>query len=274
MEPRQLRLNGQYILYDAERLPQPTAALFDADALQRQGLWQGRPTGGRGSACFVTIEGIPAVLRRYRRGGIFAGLLKDRYLRGPLTASRPWREWWVLARLHSEGLPVPAPLAARMLPTGPCYRADIVMERLPAQTLAEALIEGRRVLSREWWWAIGSTVGRLHRRGLDHADLNAHNVLLSAAQDIGQGADRSAERGTEQSEGHAVYVIDLDRARLRRPQLHWQRRNLARLERSLRKLARTAPGMAALSAESLRCLTDGWSAGRSASQGRARSGAV
>ena len=52
--------------------------------------------------------------------------------------------------------------------------------------------------------------------GLDHADLNAHNILFD-----------SNGRG---------WLIDFDRGVLRIPATHWRERNLKRLLRSLLKL--------------------------------------
>ena len=59
-------------------------------------------------------------------------------------------------------------------------------------------------------------MARIHRGGLDHADLNAHNLLF---EDDGRG-----------------WVIDVDRSRLRIPETGWREANLARLRRSLLKL--------------------------------------
>lgn len=59
-------------------------------------------------------------------------------------------------------------------------------------------------------------IARIHRAGLDHADLNAHNLLF---EDSGRG-----------------WVIDLDRSQLRIPATDWREANLARLQRSLLKL--------------------------------------
>ncbi|MCG5540569.1 MULTISPECIES: 3-deoxy-D-manno-octulosonic acid kinase [unclassified Halorhodospira] len=236
MDPQQTRQGPQYILYDADRLPAPDAALFEPEALARAGRLSGRPGGGRGSACFLEVGGIPAVLRPYRRGGLLGPLLGDCYARGRLHASRPWREWWLLARLHDEGFPVPAPLAARVRMAGPCYRAEILLERLPAATLTETLRHGP--LPAERWCAIGACIGRLHRRGLDHADLNAHNILLTTD-------------GT-------THVIDLDRARLRPRAGRWAERNLARLQRSLAKIARNDAAVAPVPASHLAALRQGW----------------
>ncbi len=238
MDPRQIREGDHAIVYDAARLAPPGPALFEPEAARRRGWLTGRPDGGRGSACFLEVEGIPAVLRPYRRGGLLAGLLEDRYLRRRLAATRPWREWWLLARLHAEGLPVPAPLAARVIPRRLFYCGEIVVERLAARTLAETL--QRRPLEAAEWRRVGEAIGRLHRRGVDHADLNAHNILLGEADPA------------------AVHVIDLDRARLRRPAQGWQRRNLRRLERSLDKLAATFAAPEARGEATRSALLHGW----------------
>jgi 3-deoxy-D-manno-octulosonic acid kinase len=66
------------------------------------------------------------------------------------------------------------------------------------------------------WEAIGRVLRRFHDEGVDHADLNAHNILLN-------------NRGE-------VFVVDFDRGEIR-IKGSWQETNLNRLERSLRKLA-------------------------------------
>ncbi len=235
MDPRHARHERSHILYDAARFPEPGPELFEPGLAEPSDQAPGGPAGGRGGARFLRVAGIPAVLRPYRRGGYLAPLLCDRYLRRRVQASRPWREWWLLARLHQEGFPVPAPLAARFRAQGIFYRAEIIIERLEARTLAQALCQGR--ISVGQWQAIGSCIGRLHRRGLDHADLNAHNIMLG--------------------EDGAVAVIDLDRARMRAPG-PWCRRNLARLQRSLNKLAIHEPSFTAVEPHELAALHRGW----------------
>src|SRR6056297_607672 len=81
----------------------------------------------------------------------------------------------------------------------------------------------------------------LHDAGVCHADLNAHNIQLG-----GQGA---------------VWLLDFDRGRLRRPGA-WQRRNLARLLRSLEKLRANVPGFR-YGAGDWRELVAGYRVGRS-----------
>ena len=70
------------------------------------------------------------------------------------------------------------------------------------------------------WRDVGAAVAQLHAAGADHADLNAHNILLDG--------------------GGAVSLIDFDRGRLRTPG-GWTSGNLSRLRRSLVKVARELP---------------------------------
>ncbi|HEY4555400.1 MAG TPA: 3-deoxy-D-manno-octulosonic acid kinase, partial [Lysobacter sp.] len=113
-----------------------------------------------------------------------------------------------------RGIPVPRPIAAYYRREGLFYTAAILLERLDnVRTLADrAAVAGHDAP----WEEAGRLVARCHRGGLDHADLNAHNLLFD-----------STGRG---------WVIDLDRGRLRIPETRWRERNLARLERSLVKL--------------------------------------
>jgi 3-deoxy-D-manno-octulosonic acid kinase len=114
---------------------------------------------------------------------------------------------------------VPKPVAAFYRRERWTYRCDLITERiLRAQSLSAALKDA--ALAPPVWRAIGAAVARLHRHGVDHADLNAHNILLDAA-------------GT-------VSVIDFDRGQLRAPGA-WTSRNLARLKHSLQKIAAAMP---------------------------------
>ncbi|KAF1689279.1 3-deoxy-D-manno-octulosonic acid kinase [Pseudoxanthomonas taiwanensis] len=200
------------ILFDRERLRQAGAELFSPTAWGERA----RPvsSGGRGGAWFVDAPFGSCVLRHYLRGGLAAHLSRDRYLWRGAASTRSFAEFRLMRELYKRGLPVPRPLAACYLRTGLRYRAAILMERLEGvRSLADrALVAG----SGAPWEETGRLIARFHREGLEHADLNAHNILFD-----GNG------RG---------WLIDFDRGRLRIPATGWREANLRRLHRSLLKV--------------------------------------
>lgn len=197
------------IVFDPARVEQALPDWFDA-------AWWGElatpvSTGGRGAAWFVDAPFGAMVLRHYRRGGLVAHVSRDRYWWNGEARVRGVAEFRLLREAARRGVPVPAALATLYLRRGAHYRAAILIERIPgARTLAELAIGGDAP-----WADAGRLVARMHRAGLDHADLNADNILIDA-------------RGQ-------AHVIDLDRGRLRAPGEGWRRWNLARLHRSLLK---------------------------------------
>jgi 3-deoxy-D-manno-octulosonic acid kinase len=214
----ELRIARAAMLYDASRIDQP-----GFDAFER-GYWRGRGAleevaGGRGTVAFVHDTGRRWVLRHYRRGGLVARLLDDTYFYTGAARTRAHAEFRLLRRLSEWNLPVPAPVAARYIRAGLVYRADLITEELPTRlTLARALESGP--LDPVTWRAVGRCIAGLHARGVQHADLNAHNLLLGA--------------------GGEVYVLDFDRGRIRERGA-WEGRVLDRLRRSLDKVARDLP---------------------------------
>jgi 3-deoxy-D-manno-octulosonic acid kinase len=195
-----------------------------ADAVFEPKFWADRGelvavNGGRGATWFLESGSQRWVLRHYRRGGFMARFSKDRYLWAGEERVRAFAEYRLLADLVQRGLPVPKPIAARYQRSGLSYRCDLIMQRIfDAKPLSAML--GAAALSDPSWRAIGAAIARLHRSCVDHADLNAHNILLDS-------------RG-------AVSVIDFDRGRVREPG-SWTLHNLRRLHRSLAKISRQLP---------------------------------
>lgn len=210
------------ILFDATCLRQ--ARPQSADPVWFDPAWWGERadpvgSGGRGGAWFVegtSAEGGfgPAVLRHYLRGGFAARFSRERHLWRGVGEIRSFDEFRLLRELLRRRLPVPRPIAAIYWREGLFYRAAILLVRLQGvQSLADrAVADG----SAAPWKEAGQMIARIHRAGLDHADLNAHNLLFEAS---GRG-----------------WVIDVDRSQLRIPATPWREANLARLQRSLLKL--------------------------------------
>lgn len=195
---------------------------FDPDYWRRTGRVVGEAPG-RGASLFLDAGDTQWVLRPYRRGGLIARISESRYLWTGLERTRAFRELRLTARLFDLGLPVPRPVAAGVIRHGLGYEAGLITERLPgARALAARLQEGEADAA--LLEAVGTTIRRFHDAGLDHVDLNARNLLVDADE--------------------RIWLIDLDRCRLRRPGA-WREANLDRLARSLAKFEADA-AMAAI----------------------------
>jgi 3-deoxy-D-manno-octulosonic acid kinase len=199
------------IVFDPERLRQADWSTFDHARYPDAEAVDGE--GGRGAAWFVDGEAGPAVIKHYRRGGAMAHFSTESYLWLGERQVRSVREYALLRTMRGMDLPVPVPLAAGWQREGLHYRARLLTQRLlDVQSFVTT------VATREGaapWDGVGATLARFHARGLRHADLNAHNLLLGP--------------------GDAVHVIDWDKARVELVGGRWPERVLDRLERSLRK---------------------------------------
>lgn len=226
MTPAVAQGPGRGLLYDPGLVPDPGPDFIDS---LRDRSPAGLAERGRTRVAFIEVPSGQWALRHYRRGGLYGRVVSDRYLWTGADRTRCWREWRMLARLHELGLPVPRPVAAAWRRTLWWYRADLVTVRIPeALPLSSRLAAGDEVD----WAALGSMLWRFHEAGANHADLNAHNILLDASG--------------------SPWLLDFDKARFCPPGA-WREGNLARLERSLHKIAREpgAPPFAAAGWEAL-----------------------
>ena len=197
---------------------EPVESLFDPNHWSARGELAA-VAGGRGSAWFIGNAENPWVLRHYRRGGFIARVTADQYWWLGEERVRAFAEWRLLAYLRQWGLRIPRPVAAWYRRAGLTYRCDLITERIiNARSLSAALAVGE--LAQDGWQAIGLAIARLHAQGVDHADLNAHNILLD--------------------DNFNISIIDFDRGRLRAPGA-WRSSNLARLRRSLAKITESLP---------------------------------
>jgi 3-deoxy-D-manno-octulosonic acid kinase len=210
------------ILFDAAVSPQVDADWFMPEAWRERGALR-QQAGGRGGVAIIDTPAGECVLRHYRRGGLVAAWMGDRYLWTGADRTRSFAEFRLLGVIASLGLPGPQAVACRFQRSGLFYTADLITRRIaPSRTLAECLAAG--LLDSEMAARVGVVVARFHRAGIWHADLNAHNVLVTSDE---------------------LYLIDFDRGRQRATSEVWQQANLQRLRRSLVKLGAVAQGEAA-----------------------------
>jgi 3-deoxy-D-manno-octulosonic acid kinase len=208
------------ILFDAATAAQ---AAFDPGIFEPGAGRADAVRGGRGGASYIDAPFGRCVLRHYRRGGMVARVMGDRYLWTGAERTRSFAEFRLLAALRERKLPVPAPVAARYRRSGVHYRADLITRRIEGAVMLAQLL-AQQQLDAAVAARVGAAIAEFHAHGAYHADLNAHNVLLDA--------DR-------------VWLIDFDRGELRKPASEWQLANLARLKRSLLKLGAARDGDAA-----------------------------
>lgn len=210
--------SGSEIVYDPTLAPAAGTELFELEHWQSLGAVS-HTADGRAQVHFIDSGHGRWVLRHYRRGGLIARLVHDRYVWTGLARTRAWREWHLLAELHAGGYPVPAPVAARVQRDGLFYRADLITALVvDAEPLADAL--ARAPLAAASWTALGKTIARFHGAGIHHSDLNARNILWRA------------------SEGR-FFLLDFDGAQ-RNAAPAKLASGIARLRRSLDKFARKA----------------------------------
>jgi 3-deoxy-D-manno-octulosonic acid kinase len=206
---------GGAILFDAGLAVQPDGDWFDLEHWRKQGRLRDQARGGRGSVVFVETPAGVCALRHYHRGGMAAPILGDRYLWTGRERTRGFAEFRLLAELRRRGLPAPEPVAARFCRRGGIYyTADLLTRRIEhIRTLAELIAADE--LDAALAGRVGVLVARFHAEGVDHADLNAHNVLVGP---------------------NGLWLVDFDRGRIHGSQGEWSQANLRRLRRSLLKL--------------------------------------
>ena len=188
------RVADTWLVYDGARAPR-LVPLRLANAAVRRSLFQRAPRRGRGSTPSLRLDDdLAVVLRRYRHGGLLGRLFGALYL-GP---ERALSELRVTAQAEASGAPVPHVLCLALWPVaGPFWSALIgTREERNARDLLQTLLaiddtQARRALLRR----VATAIRKLHDAGVEHRDLQLHNVLVID--------DDGAWR---------VVVVDLDRA--------------------------------------------------------------
>lgn len=205
------RFKNGAAMIDREITTESLDHLFEPPANARKSLARGRGQAWQIQGSFGT-----AALRHYTRGGLLAQVMGDRYWFTGAERTRAFAEFRLLLQVCIWQLPAPQPIAARFVRSGLIYRADLLTAWLPgARPLSDFVAKADTALFTE----VGSTIARFHALGVDHADLNAHNVIVT---------------------NKGVALLDFDRSVIRKLDRSTQgllvTTNLQRLKRSLTKL--------------------------------------
>ncbi len=202
-----------YCLYDDSRLSDFSSQLLDPEFWQQQNQVIGQ-VHGRGITWFVDYHGDELVLRHYYRGGLVGKIINDSYWFKSYETTRAVREFYLLLKLSNLGLPVPQPIACRVIKDRMFYTADLLMSRIKNARDLVAILP-QESLSQDLWQKMGATIKAFHQQGIFHHDLNAHNILID--------------------NNDKVWIIDFDKGEQRPINKTWQTANLQRLKRSLLK---------------------------------------
>ncbi|GLR69117.1 hypothetical protein GCM10007852_00250 [Agaribacter marinus] len=185
---------------------------FAKDFLQQNQLIQQIRTG-RGEVFFFNLENTQCVLRHYRRGGLVAKLSDDKFLWKNIESTRVYKELKLLQTMQKNALPVPMPIAGRVIQRGIFYTADIITQAIPNTQELHAYLQNQK-LHESLWEDIGYMVKRMHNLNICHDDLNVKNVLIN---------------DTDQ-----VFLIDFDKCYVRKDG-DWKKQNISRFRRSIDK---------------------------------------
>lgn len=216
---RQIRLAGRMTLYLRSELAGMAQELVRRlIALDRHG----GGAGNRGGGYRLDSEAGALFVRKCHRGGLVAFAVRDLYFgRTP----RPLRELADTLIAVERGVALAEPVGVVIQWAAPLiYRGFFLTRYLQGRTLWDLLsaeTDGtRRIAALS---AARAAIARMHRSGVEHADLNLHNIFVTG--------DPAAP---------SVVLLDLDKARLHSGPLAPARCavHLARLARSARKLER------------------------------------
>lgn len=171
--------------------------------------------GGRGGAFIFIQDEDKYVIKHYLRGGFAAKLLDDQYIWTGEKNTRPYIEIKVTHYAYQNGLPVAQPVAYCIKKSGLFYQASIITRFFENQgTLADIL--SRQELEEQQWEQLARWILKMHDLKINHADLNANNILI--------GKDMN------------FTLIDFDKAKIESTSGYWQQNNIDRLLRSLQKI--------------------------------------
>ena len=216
------------------------------------------PSGRGWVARIVLGDGTPAVLRRYRRGGMAGKLLPDLFL----SARRAVAEVAAADGARAAGAPVSEPLCAIVERRGLAAALYLLSREVEGGVpLADALREASAEEAGSLLRSAARAVKQCHDAGLVHRDLNLGNILAVRSPRPGRP---SADIFEEE-----MLVIDLDRSRMK-PRGLADRERLAGLCRLARSHEKTFGRSGPWGPDPIRSLITAYASGDSSLEGRLR----
>ncbi len=177
---------------------------------------------GRRPVLAGELGGSEVVVKRLFHGGTVANLWKDRFLgSGRITSHIPLADF-----LNSHGIATPRVLFASWRRSWGVVRGEVGFEKLAGGVDADRYFFVSEEPPSDWNVTaerIGQLVASMHRLNFLHSDLNLMNFHVGP--------------------GEQIYILDLDNSALPNGGVApgARRRNLGRLERSIRKQGRERP---------------------------------
>lgn len=178
-------------------------------------------TGNRGSGHRLKLDDGPELFaRQARRGGLARFLARETFFG---ISARPFNEVIVATKAFRRGVPVAEPMGAMVWWLTPgMYRGFFLSRAIAGMTLWDFVrTDDDPIVLKHVLMAARVAIVTMHDKGVFHADLNLHNLMV-----------------TQAGESFKVMILDLDKARIYDASLHPSLRsaNARRLLRSARKL--------------------------------------
>jgi 3-deoxy-D-manno-octulosonic acid kinase len=190
-------------------------------AVRLSALRSAAGAGTRASAFRLNLGGgLELFARRSTRGGIVRHFVGHTFVG---IDPRPFRELRITAEARRRGVPAAEPVGAMAQWIAPAvYRGFFLTRAIAGMTLWEFMRTDDDPAVREHvLMKARAAILTMHDRGVLHADLNLHNLMV-----------------TQAGESFAVVILDFDKARLSGDPVSapGRRANAQRLLRSARKL--------------------------------------
>ena len=135
--------------------------------------------GNRGSARPLKLEGGPELFaRQLKRGGLASLLLRQTFVG---VSARPFHELMVSTKAFRRGVPIVEPMGAMVQWIAPAiYRGFFLSRAISGMTLWKFIkTDDDPIVLKHVLMIARAAIVTMHDKGLFHADLNLHNLMVA-----------------------------------------------------------------------------------------------